>query len=263
MGAERNPGGEAGPGMSGPGYGAGDTSPDRMGDVTGGTAEVHGGLHSHPADDFGASGGPRRDEYGALSYGAGQENQSLGQRAVNRLQGATGTVRDQASNLGHRASDLAGTARDRAGELASQARDGMGSALTSAESWLENSGMLERVRQNPLPALGIAFGLGFVLAARGNNAIRHNPNINRAANQLRGALMAGVSAAVAREAKHFIDALGQNTDAGRFVRQQVAGDGRSFDDTSNLGGNARSGMQGGATRPGTTGYRPPSHQENF
>jgi ElaB/YqjD/DUF883 family membrane-anchored ribosome-binding protein len=274
MGAERDPGGEAGAGMSGPGYSAGDA--DRIGDVTGGGAEVRGGLHSHPADNFGASSGPRRDEYGALAYGTEADSQNLGQRAANRISGAADTVREQASTLGSRAGDLAGTARERAGDLAGQAREGVGSALTSAETWLENSGMLERVRQNPLPALGIAFGIGFVLAARSNNAIRSNPSINRAAGQLRGAVMAGVSAAVAREAKHFLDTLGQNTQAGRFVRQQVAGDdGGSFDDTSNLGGNARSGMQGGTGRSGytagnpsmgrtgTAGYRPPSHQENF
>jgi hypothetical protein len=261
--------------MSGPGYGAGDTSADRFGDTASGSAEVRGGLHSHPADDFGASTGPRRDEYGALAYGSDAQSQNLGQRAVNRLGGAADTVRDQASHLGSRASELAGTARERAGEFATQAREGVGGALTGAETWLENTGMLERVRRNPLPALGVAFGIGFVLAARSNSAIRGNPNISRAAGQLRGAVMAGVSAAVAREAKHLLDTLGQNTQAGRFVRQQVAGDEGLYDDPSGLGGNARSGMQGGTGRTGATGgtqgygrsgttaHRPPSHQENF
>lgn len=62
--------------------------------------------------------------------------------------------------------------------------------------------MLEQVRGNALPALGIAFAVGYLLAGS-DNAPKRGP-LYKAKNQLKGAVVGGLSAAVAQEARKLI-----------------------------------------------------------
>lgn len=87
---------------------------------------------------------------------------------------------------------------------------------TAAFRAIEDRSTLDTVRDNPLVALGIAFGVGFALA--GSSGTGGQPR--KATNQLKGAMIGGLSAAVARELRGLIG-LEDASDvlAGRFGQQ--------------------------------------------
>jgi hypothetical protein len=275
MAAERDQAGSSGSGMSGAGrdaggLNAGTSGSSSMGDRGLGSAEVHTGLHS--------GGG---DEYSGLQF-AGRESQSGG-----RLRGVADAVRDRipegARNLGARA-----------GEATSGVRERLSGVGERASGLLESGGMLDRLRQNPLPVLGVAFALGFLLSGRDDDDDGFEPTrASRARRELRNALMAGVSAGIAQGARGF---LGQaSTEGGSFLNtllDSLAGGGSGGSEAAgsrsgggpayggsraggtggSTGGSSYGGSTGGTSRGGSSAGRPgsytgggtgrpPSHQE--
>ena len=264
MAAERDQAGTPGPGLSGAGrdtgaMSAGTTGSASMGDRGLGSAEVHTGLHS---------GG--NDEYSGLQF-AGHETQGgVGGRLRGVADRVSGPVRNLAGNLGPRVSDAAETVRERTSNVRER-----------AHTALEKGGMLSRLRDNPLPVLGVAFAIGFLLAARGDDDEYGETNRGRARSELRDALMAGVTAGLAQGARGFLSQAGSestgfvNTLMDAFLGGSSGGGstggsarsgGGSYGST---GGGSASGItrtnRGGSTagtagRTGATS-RPPSHQE--
>ncbi len=104
----------------------------------------------------------------------------------------------KAGDLADQAIGQAEELRDRASDAAGRAKAKAGEAYDQAHSALADSGALDVVRDNALPALGLAFGLGFLMAGSGDEG-RGNKTVNNAKQQLKGAIMGGLSAAVAQE----------------------------------------------------------------
>lgn len=252
MGAERDQAGSPGPGMSGAGYGstgggnrdtagmnAGTTGSKAMGDRAG-SGEVHSGLHS----------GGQRDEYSGIAFSGsagGQGEGGVRDRVTGAARGAAGTVRDQAGNLGGKASDAASGARDRLSGLSER-----------ANTLLEGRGVIGRLQENPLPALGVAFAVGFLVAG-GTNQSRPDSPAARARNELRNALMAGLSSGVAQGARGFLDTAGRPEGVAnsmlRTLLSNVLGGGQQGGGQGGAGaqGQQRGGGSGGATSGGRTG----------
>jgi ElaB/YqjD/DUF883 family membrane-anchored ribosome-binding protein len=156
--------------------------------VSGGMGEVHSHL-SQPAKTVG---GP-----GAMSSGAGGEHdQSEGVR--DRAGAMVEDAREHASEAIDHARDRAGELRHEAEERIGQAREKAGDALHRAGEELDDrTGVVTLIRDNPLPALGVAFAVGYLSA--GSRAGKRGRMMNAATSQLRGAILGGVSAALARE----------------------------------------------------------------
>lgn len=262
MAAERDQAGSAGSGMSGTGrdaggMNAGTTGSSSMGDRGLGSAEVHTGLHSGTGE-----------QYSGLGF-ANQESQGAG----GRLRGVADAVRDRipegVRNLGGKASDATAGVRER-----------LSGANERANGLLESRGMLDRLRDNPLPVLGVAFALGFLLSGRDDDDDDYEPSRGSTMRrELRSALMAGVTAGLAQGARGF---LGQaSSEGGSFLNtllENLTGGGSSGSGasgtarTGGTGGGAYTGTGGGTGRTassttgrtggtGGAGYRPPSHQE--
>ncbi|HEX8431659.1 MAG TPA: hypothetical protein VF625_10235 [Longimicrobium sp.] len=222
MGAERDPAGPSGPGLSGGGAGYG---------------EVHGGLHT----------GGQRDEHSGGIRG--------------KAESAASSAREGASNLG-----------DKAGNAASGAASRLGALSERANSALESRGLLGRLQENPLPVLGVAFAAGFLLAGGNTRHVRPNSPAARAQQELRNALMAGVSAAVGQGARGFLDTAGRPdgflNSIVRNVLNSVLG-GAQGGGSGNGGSQSQGGAQraaGGAQGGGGAGgaaRRPPSHREQY
>jgi hypothetical protein len=200
MGAERDPAGPSGPGLSGAGYGSGDAGRESSGFTTpgtsgepigerGGTGEVHSGLHS---------GRTVSDELSGLAFAEAETTAGgVRERVIERARSVAGTVRERAETVGHRA-----------GEIATQARDRLGDMSERTNQALEQRGLLARLQENPLPALGIAFGLGFLLAGSGRG--EGDSAGNRLRRELRGALMAGLTAGAAQATRGFFQSAGRS-----------------------------------------------------
>lgn len=277
MATERNAAGEEGPGLSGmgsTGFGsgpgdagtaggsgltggarrddasldAGTTGSRAMGDLgTPGTGEVHSGLSVGRDVDTG---------YGAIapagSAAAGTTSGSSWEPAGSSSgSGAMDRVRDAAGQARERLQGLSGNVSGRAGDVAGQAREKAGEALGRAEQVLEDRGVLDMVRNNPLPALGVAFGVGFLLAGSGDQVQgKKSTALYKAKNQLKGAIMGGLSAAVAQEGRNLLGMAQGKGNAGGLVGMLL----------QNLQGGG-SGGSGGASSGGSAPHRRPSHQE--
>ena len=273
MAAERDQAGASGSGLSGTGrdtegLNAGTSGSAAMGDRGLGTAEVHTGLHSGGSD-----------EYSGLQFAGRESGGGVGGRVRNVAE----TVRERAGNLGGPVRNLA----DNLGEAASTVRDRARSVSERTTGALEKRGMLDRLRDNPLPVLGVAFAMGFLLAARDDDDDYGESRRGRARNELRDALMAGVAAGLAQGARGFLSQAGNestgfvNTLMDAFMGGAGGGGGESRGGSSgggrtgsgSTGGISRAG-RGGSTGGGSTGggrsgsyagggstQRPPSHQE--
>ena len=208
-----------------------------------GGAEVHGGLHaggsaggsSAAMGDMGRTGST--GEYGALGFSGTSQSEGLAERATNRIGGMVDDVREKAQDLTGRAQELAGQARERVADVAGQARERLDGAVDRASTFLDDQGVTDRVRANPLPALGIAFGLGYLIAGRSE----HKGLVGKARGELRHAIIGGVTAVVAREARGYLG----NVAGGGLLGQLFGGH------QGSQGGTA--GMQ----------HRPPSHREQL
>lgn len=125
-----------------------------------------------------------------------------------------GSAMDEARS---RADEVAGQAKEKASQLRDQAQGTLGQAkekasqaMSQAQDKLKQAGVMERIEQNPLAAFGLAFGVGFLLAGSGSSGKKRG-TLGKAKNQLKGAVMGGISAALAQEAK---DMLGTQSGQG-------------------------------------------------
>ena len=245
MAAERDEAGPSGSGLSGTGRDhsgleAGTSRSMSMGDAPG-SADVHAGI--------------------AFNANAGAD-EGLRERTVNRVKDVAGDVADAAGGLGERARSVAGDVADRAGDLASRARDRVSGLADQAQSALEERGWLDRLRENPLPALGVAFAAGFLLAGGGTGtggevemgtgtgstggARGLRGGATRVRGELRGALAAGLSAGLAQGARAFLRNVGAEDGVINSIVQNLPG----------LGGDEYGGGGGGQQqRPRSTGGR--------
>lgn len=93
---------------------------------------------------------------------------------------------------------------------ARSARDRAEDALDSARE--RSSGLLGRVtslaRDNPMAAVGVAFAVGFLLAGDGDEEESRHPALLRVKNQVKGAILGGISAAVSQQMRSFIKEQG-------------------------------------------------------
>ena len=176
--------------------------------------------------------------------GTGGE-QSRTEQAKDKARDVADQAKDRASEATDQARQKASELKGRAGELSSQAQEKLSGALSRAQEALDERGLLDTIRQNPLPALGLAFGAGFLLAGS-DDSDRHG-TMSKAKNQLKGAVMGGLSAAVAQEARSLVG-MGGSKSSGGFLNSII----------ENLAGGSsgRSGRSGGGEP-----HRPPSHQE--
>jgi len=225
-----------------------------MGDQPG-TAEVHSGIAFAP-----------------------ESQQGTRDRAAGKVRDVADTVSGAAGNLGDKARSVAGNVGEKAGDLASQARSRVSGLTDRATTALDERGMLGKLRENPLPALGIAFAVGFLLAGGGRGSAAPGSKSARARSELRNALMAGVTAGLGQGARSFLRNLGAEDSVVNDVMQNLPGLGSSGSRGGSMagGGSAgRGGAMGGSSRGGSMGggtggrmassgtHRPPSHQENF
>jgi len=277
MAAERDEAGPSGPGLSGTGRDtagleAGTTRSASFGDAPG-NADVHAGIAFNPQ----------------------ATDQGVRDRVSNRVKDVAGTVGETAAGLGQRARALAGDVAERAGDLASQARDRVGALGDRATETLEERGWLGRLRENPLPALGVAFAAGFLLSGGGRGG-----KGQRVRGELRSAVAAGLSAGLAQGARAFlrnagaedgvINSLLENlpvlggqgsgqasrggysgggqggmSPGGRTGGVQGTGRGGAMP-SGRAGGMQGSGRPGGPSYGGSSGgatHRAPSHRENY
>lgn len=222
---------------------AGTTRSAALGDQgTTGTGEVHSGLSVGRDVDTG---------YSAIGVAGSTADRTSGTGGGSQQGGAMGKVRDVAGQARDRLQGMAGDLPNRVGDVTGQARQKAGEALGRAEQVLEERGVLDRVRENPLPALGIAFGLGFLLAGSGDDSGKRGGARGRggmlhdAKTQLKGAIMGGLSAAVAQEGRNLLGMAQGKGNQGGILGSLL----------ENLQGGGSSGGAGG------TQHRPPSHQE--
>lgn len=75
-----------------------------------------------------------------------------------------------------------------------------------------SSGVLGRVgdlaKEKPLAAVGVAFAVGFLLAGDGDEEESRHPALLRVKNQIKGAILGGISAAVSQQMRTFIEEQG-------------------------------------------------------
>ena len=234
-------------------------------------------------DQAGAGSGMSGTGRDATGMNAGTAGSSaMGDRGVGSAEVHTGLHSggtDSYSGL-----QFAGHEQQDTGSATSGVRERLSGVNDRTTGLLESRGLLDRLRENPLPVLGVAFALGFLLSGRDDDDDFEPTRASRARRELRSALMAGVSAGVAQGARGF---LGQaTTEGGSFLNtllDNLVGGGSGSRGGSRSGGPSRAGGTGasaygsgsssraGSTGGGTSGRsgayggsstgRPPSHQE--
>lgn len=162
-----------------------------------GTSEVHAHLEftPEPGKGQGLSGKYTVDE------GSGPD--AMGQ-ARDKMEELSQQAGDRAGQVADQARDTAEQLRDRAGDLASQAQGRAGELLDQAQSRLQSSGLLDKAQQYPMATLGVAFGVGFLLAGSSDTG----GSMGKLKHQLRGAIVGGVTAALSQQLKDFMEQQG-------------------------------------------------------
>lgn len=153
-----------------------------------------GDVHSHPSTQ------PDKGEAMSGKFDTHAPPRERARAFAGRVHDRTDDFLDAAEErVDHVRGRLAGGARN--------ARDRTGEFFDNAEDALDRrTGLLDSARQSPLPALGIAFAIGFLLAGSGDPE-RH-PSVSKTKNQIKGAIMGGISAAVSQQLRSFIEEQG-------------------------------------------------------
>jgi ElaB/YqjD/DUF883 family membrane-anchored ribosome-binding protein len=181
------------------------------------TTEVHTEINVQPATGQGATGGS----------GAG----GTMDRARDKADEVTSQARSKADDLQQQAQSKINEAKDQAKSRATE-------ALHQAESKLQQTGLKRRIHENPMAAFGLAFGVGFLLAGsgdededeqqgrRGMRSRSHNGGtLSQAKHQLKGAIMGGISTALAKEARSLVGMQsGQGGGLGNLVSSLFGND---------------------------------------
>jgi ElaB/YqjD/DUF883 family membrane-anchored ribosome-binding protein len=167
-----------------------------------GTARVEGHLSSHPT--------PGTEEDGA--------GESVGARAKREARRAADQVQEQAEEWGEDAGEQLrnwqrkagrsiGRLSERAKQWSSRARAGeqLGADRQGAVAGQGND-VLELVRQHPLIAAGLAFGVGYLLA--GKSGREPSGVVGRATGSLRTAIVGGISTMIMQEMQELLDEHG-------------------------------------------------------
>lgn len=172
-----------------------------------GMGEVHSHL-SQPDKGIGMS----------ASHAGGSAGGYGGSQAGDRASEMAGEARDRAAGLvddaREHAEDALDTARAKASELKHRAEDGVEQARVKATDALhraeteleERTGAITMIRENPLPAFGIALAVGYLAA--GSRSRKRGRVMNLATRQLRGAILGGISAALAKEFRSIVSEQG-------------------------------------------------------
>lgn len=162
-----------------------------MESTTGGSGDVHAHLSSQPDKGEGMSG-----KYDLHQSGPAGTEEGRG-------------LRDRAAGAYEAARERGGEMRGRIGNAAHRARDRAEDIFDDAEIAIEErTGALTTVRRNPVAALGIAFALGFLLAGDSEETEVRHPTVAKAKNQIKGAIMGGISAALSQQLRTFIEEQG-------------------------------------------------------
>lgn len=139
------------------------------------------------------------------SHLSSQPDKGSGDSGKYDLEEAKGAAGERFGEMKDRVQGRAEELRGRAEELASQARGKAGELFERAESTIEGrTGAFTRAGENPLAALGIAFGVGFLLAGSGDS----KGTVGKAKNQIKGAVMGGLSAAISQQLRSYIEEQG-------------------------------------------------------
>jgi ElaB/YqjD/DUF883 family membrane-anchored ribosome-binding protein len=133
---------------------------------------------------------------------------------ANRASQLVDEAENAASRAAGRAQELYEDARegaeeltDRASEYASQARSRVNDAMHRAEDQLEEqTGAISMIREYPLAAAGLAFGVGFLMA--GSSSRKRSGVLGRTSGQLRSAVLASVSTMLMQELQEMLDEHG-------------------------------------------------------
>lgn len=186
--------------------------------------------------------------------GAGQVHSHVSSHPSDTDEGVVGTARDQIENLADTTRDRAGELRDRAGEMASDARERAGQALHDAENLLEErTGALTAIRSNALPAMGIAFAVGFALA--GSSANKRGVT-GFARRRVRTAVRAGLAAALTNELRGMTGADGLLSTLFGHKEEERGSRGRSGGSGGSGGTRSAGSTSAGSTSAGSTGASP-------
>lgn len=203
---------------------------DTAGSTPGGGAEVHSRITNTNTTV----------EFTPDTQGTSSQDQSTMDRAKSNVQDVAHQAKDRASDAGQKVSDAASQARQKAGD-----------ALNQVQDKLEQSGALNTVRDNALPALGLAFGIGFLLAGSDDSKGNKHGAMYKAKHQLKGAVMGGLSAAIANEARSLLGISGSGTSgssSGGGLLSSLMGGG-----SGSRGGQQSGRSQGGSGSSGGSG----------
>jgi len=145
---------------------------------------------------------------GSGTAGAGREADEMLGRAGDRAQETWEKTKDRTEGALNDAREQVDEWTDQAGEYASRARRELENVVDRAESRLEEkTGAVSMVRENPLLAAGVAFGVGFMLAG-GSSSKRRSGLMGRASGQLRTAIVGSVSTMLMQELQDMMDEHG-------------------------------------------------------
>lgn len=188
---------------------------DNEGGMAPGRSEVHTEFSTHPSKGSGMSGaydagapGTREAPSGATE-GARERVENARDELASRASGLRDEARGKVDELRERADEARGEVMERSDELRRGARETLDRARDEAsrlrsrvqeqtDRALDRTGVRERIDAYPLVALGLAFGLGYMLAGKSTG------RGGRVKTQIRSAVVGAVTAAAAHEVRSML-----------------------------------------------------------